>query len=62
MAKVVLRENETVDELLRRFKKQVLRDDTMYECKRREFFLKKGLKRKAKSEEAIRRAKNKKRK
>lgn len=67
MAKVTVRKDretgevETIDSLVKRFKKQVQKDDTLYECKRRQYFVKKSLARKAKSVEAIRRAKNKKR-
>lgn len=44
--------NASLDTLLRRFKKQVQQDGTLDECKRREFFLKKSLKRKEKSKRA----------
>lgn len=54
-------EVESVDSLIRRFKKQVLSADIIYECKKRESFAKKTLKRKLKSDEAKRRQKNKKR-
>jgi small subunit ribosomal protein S21 len=53
-------EVESVDSLIRRFKKQVLSADIIYECKKRESFAKKTLKRKLKSDEAKRRQKNKK--
>lgn len=52
MSKVVLREGESLDEALRRFKRQVNKAGTIQECKRRECFLKKNLKRKLKSENA----------
>lgn len=52
MPKVVVREGETLDEALRRFKRQVNKAGTIQECRRRECFLKKSLKRKLKSENA----------
>ncbi len=52
MSKVVVREGETLDEALRRFKRQVNKAGTIQECRRRECFLKKSLKRKVKSEAA----------
>lgn len=50
-------EKEPVDSLIRRFKKQVLNDNILYECKRREFFMKPALKRKMKAVEAKKRQK-----
>lgn len=52
MSKVVVRESETLDEALRRFKRQVNKAGTIQECRKRECFLKKSLKRKMKSENA----------
>lgn len=64
MAKVTLRIDELelcketgnvnagLDSMLRRFKKQVLQELVLEECKKREFFLKKSLKRKEKSRRA----------
>ena len=52
MSKVVVREGETLDEALRIFKRQVNKAGTIQECRRRECFLKKSLKRKLKSENA----------
>ena len=52
MAKVVLGEGETSVDLIRRFKSAVKKAGILKECRRREFFLKKSLKRKRKSEEA----------
>lgn len=54
MVKVERRENETDDDLMRRFKHDVGRAHVLDECRKREFFLKKGLKRKQKSELAKR--------
>ena len=50
MSKVVVRDGETLDEALRRFKRQVNKAGTIQECRKRECFLKKNLKRKLKSE------------
>ena len=50
MSKVVIRDGETLDDALRRFKRQVNKAGTIQECRRRECFLKKNLKRKLKSE------------
>ena len=58
MAKTVVRENESLDDALRRFKRQVSRG-TLAEARKREFYVKPGLKRKLKSEAA--RKNNKKR-
>ena len=52
MVKVVLREGETSEELTRRFKTAVKKSGILQECRRHEFFLKKSLARKRKSEEA----------
>ena len=49
---VRLRENETSEDLVRRFKSTVKKSGILQECRRREYFLKKSLKRKRKSEEA----------
>lgn len=61
MAKVVAYKDRTtgelegLDSMLRRFKKQVLNDQILYECKRREHFVKPALKRKLKAVEARKR-------
>lgn len=64
MAKVTLRVDELelcnstnnvnagLDSMLRRFKKQVQQEQILDECKRREFFLKKAIKRREKSKRA----------
>ena len=55
MAKTVVRENESLDDALRRFKRQVSRTGTLQEARKREFYVKPGLKRKMKSEAARKR-------
>jgi small subunit ribosomal protein S21 len=54
MAKTPVRENEALDEALRRFKRQVNKSGVLQEARKREFYLKPGLKRKLKSKEALR--------
>lgn len=54
MPKTVVRDNESLDEALRRFKRQVNKAGTLKEARKREFYLKPGLKRKLKSEMARR--------
>ena len=44
MAKTVVRENESLDDALRRFKRQVSRTGTLAEARKREFYVKPGLK------------------
>jgi ribosomal protein S21 len=53
-------EKESVDSMLRRFKKMVIREEILIECKKREHFMSTREKRKFKSDMAIRRIKNKK--
>ena len=43
---------EYLDQMLRRFKKQVENEGILDECRRRQYFLKKSLKRKEKSKRA----------
>ena len=52
MSKVVVKENEQLDDALRRFKIQVSRNGTLLEVRKREYYIKPGLKRKLKSEAA----------
>lgn len=59
LPKVILRENEGLDDALRRFKRQVSRSGTLAEAKKREYYVKPGVARKLKSE-AARKAKRKK--
>ena len=57
--KVKLREGETTDALLARFKSLVKKSGILKEYKKHDFFLKKSLKRKRKSEEARKLARRK---
>ena len=52
MSNIIVKENETLDSALRRFKRQVSRTGTLAEARKREFYVKPGLKRKLKSEAA----------
>ena len=55
MPRTVVRKEESLDEALRRFKRQVNKAGIIQETKKREFYLKPGLKRKRKSEAARKR-------
>lgn len=52
MSRVVLKENENLDDALRRFKRQVSRNGTLAEARKREYYVKPGVKRKLKIEAA----------
>ena len=54
VVKKVVREGESLDEALRRFKRSVNKSGILMESRKREFYLKTGLKRKQKSEMARR--------
>lgn len=54
MPKTFVRDNESLDEALKRFKRQVNKAGVLSETKKRQFYLKPGLKRKLKSETARR--------
>lgn len=56
MPKTFVRDNESLDEALKRFKRQVNKAGVLSETKKRQFYLKPGLKRKLKSETARRKA------
>lgn len=55
MAEVKLKENESLDNALRRFKKQCARSGILTEVKRRDHYEKPSVKRKKKSEAARKR-------
>ena len=55
MAEVRVKENESLDSALRRFKRQVARDDKNTEIKKKEHYEKPRVKRKKKSEAARKR-------
>lgn len=56
MPKTFVRDNESLDEALKRFKRQVNKAGVLSETKKRQFYLKTSLKRKLKSETARRKA------
>jgi len=58
MPKVLVKDNETLDDALRRFKRQVSRNGTLAEARKREYYVKPGVKRKLK-QEAARKARKK---
>ncbi|HEY6347699.1 MAG TPA: 30S ribosomal protein S21 [Bryobacteraceae bacterium] len=55
MAEVRLHDGESIENLLRRFKRQVLQEDILKETKRRSYYLKPGQKKRLKSELARKR-------
>lgn len=52
MCKVTAYENESLDDLLRRFRRKVNDANILGECKKREFYLSKAQSRRAKQKEA----------
>jgi len=52
MPKIVVRDNESLDDAMRRFKRSVVKAGTLKAVKNREFYVKPGVKRKLKSLEA----------
>ncbi len=59
MAEVKLQEGESLDNLLRRFKRKVQQEDIIKEIKRHSFYLKPGEKRRVKQALARKRARKK---
>ena len=57
MAQVVVRENESLESELKRFKRSCARDGVMSELRKREHYEKPSVKRKKKSEAARKKAK-----
>ncbi|MCT3604007.1 30S ribosomal protein S21 [Lactobacillus acidophilus] len=55
MAKIIVHENESIDDALRRFKRSVSRSGTLQEYRKREFYEKPSVRRKLKSEAALKR-------
>ena len=52
MARVVVRENEQLYDALRRFKRQVSRNGTLLEARKREYYVKPGVAKRLKREAA----------
>lgn len=59
MSKVVLKDNEDLDDALRRFRRQVSRSGNLTEARKREYYVKPGVKKKMKSEAARKKAQKK---
>jgi small subunit ribosomal protein S21 len=59
MAQVIVRDNETLESALKRFKRSCARDGVMAEVRKREHYEKPSVKRKKKSEAARKKAKSK---
>lgn len=59
MTKILIRENESLDDAMRRFKRMVSRAGTLAEVKKKEFYVKPGVARRLKSEEARKNARKK---
>lgn len=55
LPKTIVKDNESLDRARKRFKRQVNKAGTIADYRKHDFFLKKGLKRKLKSENARRR-------
>lgn len=51
MAKTVVRENESIEDALRRFKRDVSRSGTLQEARKREYYLKPSVSKKLKQKE-----------
>ncbi|MCD8194890.1 MAG: 30S ribosomal protein S21 [Coprobacillus sp.] len=54
MPKTVVRDNETLDDAIRRFKRQVNKAGTLQDARRHEYYVKPSVRRKLKSEQARR--------
>jgi small subunit ribosomal protein S21 len=54
LPKTIVRDGETLDDAMKRFKRQVNKAGTIADYRKHDFFLKKGLRRKLKSENAKR--------
>lgn len=55
MTGVVRKDDEPIEQLLRRFEKRVRKEAIMFECKRRRFYVKPGERRRSKHNAATRR-------
>ncbi|MCD8209853.1 MAG: 30S ribosomal protein S21 [Coprobacillus sp.] len=54
MPKTIVRENETLDDAIRRFKRQVNKAGTLQDVRRHEYYVKPAVRRKLKSDAARR--------
>ena len=53
MAKITIKQGESLDVALKRFKKKVQQEGIMQEMRKREYYLKPGIRRRLKHEEAL---------
>ena len=56
---IIVKKDESIDSALRRFKKEVAKNGTLQELRKREYYLAPSAKRRAKHEAAMKRAKKK---
>lgn len=52
MGKIIVKDSEQIDDALRRFKRQVSRNGTLLEVRKREYYVKPGIKKRLKRENA----------
>ena len=60
MARVVVKNGESVDDALKRFKRVIQRSDILLEVRKREYHVKPGIKRRLKHENALKMRRKKK--
>ena len=51
MSKVIVKDGESIEDVLKRFKRQVNRDGQLQECKKRNYYEKPGVRRRNKQKE-----------
>lgn len=56
---IIVKKDESLDSALRRFKKEVVKNGTLQELRKREYYMAPSAKRRAKHEAALKRAKKK---
>ena len=58
MAKTVVRDNESIEDALRRFKRDVSRSGTLQEARKREYYVKPSISKKIKNKENAKKSNN----
>jgi small subunit ribosomal protein S21 len=58
MAKTVVRDNESIEDALRRFKRDVSRSGTLQEARKREYYVKPSISKKIKKKENAKKSNN----
>ena len=53
MAKITIKQGESLDVALKRFKKKVQQEEIIQEIRKREYYLKPGIRRRVKHEDAL---------